>query len=43
MTETPALELVTDRKVVNAARWNSLRSPLRGVGGHWVNYSVFKR
>lgn len=38
MTEIPALDLVADRKVVKTARWNSLRSPLRGVGGHWVNY-----
>ena len=43
MTETPALDLVADRKVVNAARWNTLRSPLCGVGGHWVNGLVFKR
>ena len=28
MTETPALDLVADRKVVKTARWNSLRSPL---------------
>ena len=36
MTETPALELVTARKGVKTSRWNSLRSPLCGVGGHWV-------
>lgn len=40
MTEIPALDLVADRKVVKTARWNFLRSPRCGVGGHWVNYRV---
>ena len=42
MTETPALDLVTDRKVVKATRWTTLQPHAVGKGGHWVNDSFYR-